>query len=125
MKYRLKIEERGSDEAETVCVTAEGDYACGELKLKYVFDGADYALTVGKDYTYHERFGDTFIKLIFREGQATKGTLSGEGLNAELIIFTHELKIILTENGCSVRVTYSDGEDTSRKVVKNVTAYAV
>lgn len=123
----MKIEDCGADGlpcGEALSVIAEGEYGGGILKLNYVFDGADYSLTIGSNYVVHNRFGDTQMRLEFVKGKHTVGTLKSGDMRGNLYIFTHELKIILTSNGCSVRVTFSDGAD-GEKTVKNITAYAV
>lgn len=124
MRYHLKIEDCG-EKSETLSVIAEGEYGGGVLALNYVYDGADYSLSIGSNYVVHNRFGDTRMKLEFREGQLTLGTLQSGDMRGSLDIFTHELKIILTANGCSTRISFSDGGEKGLKIVKNITAYAV
>lgn len=124
MRYHLKIEDCGED-SEALSVIAEGGYGGGTLKLNYVYDGADYSLLIGGNYVVHNRFGDTRMKLEFCEGQRTVGTLQSGDMRGNLDIFTHELKIILTANGCSARICFSEGGENSLKIVKNITAYAV
>ncbi len=124
MRYHLKIEDCGA-ESETLSVIAEGEYGGGVLKLNYVYDGADYSLVIGSNYVVHNRFGDTRMKLEFREGQHTVGTLQSGDMRGNLSIFTHELRIILTANGCSAHISFSEGGENSSKNVKNITAYAV
>lgn len=127
MRYHLKIKDcsEGEPLGESFSVIAEGEYDGGILTLQYSYDGAQYRLIIADCCVKSLRFGDTEISLEFRLGQKTLGTLKGGGTAGNFAIFTHELKTVLTSNGCSVRVTYSDGGENSGKVVKNITAYAV
>lgn len=128
MRYYLKIEDCGEDSlpcGEVLSVIAEGGYDGGVLKLDYVYDGADYSLVVGGNYVFHNRYGDTRMSLEFVGGKHTVGTIKSGDMGANLDIFTHELKIILTQNGCSARITFSGVADDSGKSVKSITAYAV
>ena len=120
----MKIEDCG-EESETLSIIAEGEYGGGVLALNYVYDGADYTLVIGSNYVVHNRFGDTRMKLEFRKGERTVGTIQSGDMRGNLNIFTHELKIILTANGCSANITFSDGGENGLKIVKNITAYAV
>ena len=127
LRFHLKIEDCATGEplGESLSVIAEGEYDGGVLTLHYSYDGAGYRLIVEEGCVKSLRLGDTEITLEFRPGQETLGTLKGGGTAGNFSIFTHELKIKLTPNGCCVRVTYSDGGENSGKVVKNITAYAV
>ncbi len=128
MRYHLKIEDCGSDGlpcGEALSVIAEGGCDGGVLKLDYIFDGADYSLVIGSNYVLHNRYGDTRMSLEFIGGKHTVGTIKSGDMGGSLDIFTHELKIILTQNGCSARITFSVVADDSGKSVKNITAYAV
>ena len=127
MRYHLKIEDCSVAEplGESFSVIAEGEYDGGVLTLRYSYDGAQYRLIVEDGCVKSLRLGDTEIILEFRLGEKTLGTLKGGGTAGSFLIFTHELKILLTSNGCNVRVTYSDGKENSGKVVKNITAYAI
>lgn len=127
MRYRLKIEDCSEAQplGESFSVVAEGEYDGGALTLQYGYDGARYRLIVEDGCVRSLRFGDTEISLEFRLGQKTSGTLKGGGVAGSFSIFTHELKTVLTSNGCNVRIAYSDSKENGGKVVKNITAYAV
>ena len=125
MRYHLKIEDCGEESGEVLSVVAEGEYGGGVLKLNYLFDGADYSLVIGGNYVVHSRFGDTQMRLEFRKGQRTEGMLKSGDMRGILNVFTHELKIMLTANGCNAVIKFSDGAENSVAAVKKITAYAV
>lgn len=128
MRYFLKIEDcdafgRPADTA--LPIIAEGEYKLGVLSLGYLFDGARYSLTITDDCVRHVRYGDMQMSLEFRLGKLTRGSLKSGGLSGDLDVFTHELEIAMTPEGCSVHLVFSDGEEGVEKVVKNITAYSV
>ena len=127
MRYHLKIEDCSAQDIRGEClsVIAEGDYSQDKLRLRYSYDGADYELLVSGDKVESLRSGDTEINLIFIKGKTTCAQIKGGGTVGSFTIFTHELSILLTANGCKVKLKYSDGSDKSQTSVKNITAYAV
>ena len=128
MRYFLKIEdcdENGAPVGRALPVIAEGEFSGGVLTLDYIFDNAHYNLKVSENCVYHSRFGDTEMRLEFRQGELTSGMLNGEGVSGNFDIFTRELAINLTPNGCSVRVKFSESADDGEIIVKNIIAYLV
>lgn len=128
MRYFLKIEdcdEKGNPVDKALPVIADGKYDGGVLSLNYVFDGAEYSLKVSANSVYHDRYGDIRMSLEFRLGELTCGSLESSGMNGDFDIFTHELDISLTSEGCSVHLVFSDGASGGDKIVKNITAYQV
>ena len=128
MRYFLKIEdcdEEGNPTDTALPMIAEGEYSQGALVLHYLFDGAEYTLTVSENCVLHDRLGDTQMSLCFRLGELTCGVIKSGGMNGNLNIFTHELKIALSRNGCNVRLVFSDGASGGEKVFKNITAFSV
>lgn len=128
MRYFLKIQdcdEKGNPTDKALPVIAEGNCAEGVLALDYVFDGAKYSLKVSEDCVWHDRYGEMRMSLKFRLGELTCGSLKSGALNGDFDIFTHELIISLTDEGCNVHLVFSDGTQSGDKVVKKITAYAV
>ena len=128
MRYFLKIEdcdESGNPIGDALAVIGDGNYAEGKLVIGYLFDGAGYTLEVSGNCVRHERRSDVLMSLEFRHGELTYGSLRSGELNGQLPIYTHELKISVSEKGCSVRLVFSDGVQGGDKTVKNITARAV
>ena len=128
MRYFLKIEdcdESGAPCGKALPVIAEGKFEGGVLTLEYIFDNAHYKLQVSANRIYHVRYGDTNMKLEFCQGELTDCTLGGEGLDGDFGIYTHELHIMLTPNGCSAQMKFSESAEDERFIHKKITAYKV
>ena len=128
MRYFLKIEDcdaNGTPVGKPLPVIAQGEFSGGVLSLEYIFDGAHYSMKISDNRIFHNRYGDTEMKLEFILNERTQGSLKSGGLNGNFDIFTHELKITLTQNGCNAHLEFSEGADDDEKIIKNIVAYAV
>lgn len=124
MRFKLKIADNSSGLYQTETY-ADGEFSGGGLSLSYTFDGADYSLRAEERKVVSTRGGDSPMSMEFVQGEHTECVIGQGDLLGSLRIYTHELKILLSPNGCSIFMKYECEGAENGAISRKITAFAV
>ncbi len=102
MFYNLTIITTRSGDRNIAHVIAEGYVGAGLLKLNYLFDGAEYAITASRIQMMQERRGEVALKMSFKRECRTACSL-GDGKNTGTFeIYCSEYRAAFLHDNCKI-----------------------
>ena len=90
-----------------------GELSIGEddFSVRYFVEGDECLLHVRRGVVTQKRRGNLTFTMTFAEGECTQCVLEEGGASFSYPIFTRVLGVSLTDSGCSVTLSYLQGEE--------------
>lgn len=94
-----------------ICAVAKGEIKKDFLCVSYIFDGAEYRLTVTPEVLISVRGGDCPLEISFKEDEPTYAKVGVCGESGYIPVKTSSLRASFLPHGCHAVVKYLLGEE--------------